>query len=142
MAVQLTVADLLPFAPNIDPAQAVELINGTLARAAEYAPCILNVDFVSPVATKDIIRAAVLRGYQNQGGVITGVSVGSSSISYDTSRSTDAPLVAGLFTESEISELQRMCRESGLTISPVPKYGMPDGPDDWPDPTQITWTVV
>lgn len=141
MAVQLTVSDLLPFAPNIDAAQAIELIAGAVARAAEYAPCIADVSFDNDAA-KDILRIAVLRGYQSEGGIITGVSVGSSSISYDTSRNDSNPLVAGLFTDAEISELQRMCRESGLTVSPMPEFGMPDAPTSWPDPAVITWTVV
>jgi hypothetical protein len=135
VAVDIQVYDLLPFAPSIDPEQAVELIAGTLARAAEYAPCILDVDFDSSAAAKDIIRAGILRRYEAGGGIITTQTVGSVSIRIDNSK-----LNGGLFTDAEISELQRMCRESGLAIAPTARYGMPDPPDSWPEPAEIVWT--
>ena len=134
MAVQLTVADLLPFAPSIDAAQAVELIAGTLARAAESAPCILGAEF-SSAAAKDIIRDGVLRRYASLGGqVVKSQALGDVSITYAESADSST----GLFTDSELSELKRLCSESGSAV--LPTFGFPDAPSSWPEPAEIIWT--
>lgn len=136
MAVQLTVSDLLPFAPSIDATQAIELISGTLARAAEYAPCILSESFASAAAAKDIIRGAVLRRYASLGGqVIKSQSLGDVSITYDNPGDSSSALL----TDTEIFELKRLCPESAGD-SANPSYGFPDPSDEWPEPAEIIWT--
>jgi hypothetical protein len=137
VAVQLTVSDLLPFAPSIDATQAIELISGTLARAKEYAPCILDPGFTSTAAAKDIIRAGVLRRYASLGGqVVKSQSLGDVSITYDNPGDSSS----ALFTDTEIFELKRLCPESASDAA-TPSYGMPDPPDEWPEPAEIIWTV-
>ena len=136
MAVQLTVSDLLPFAPQIDATQAIELISGTIARAAEYAPCIVEAGF-SSAGAKDIIRSGVLRRYSSLGGqVVKSESLGDVSITYDNPGDSST----GLFTDSEIYELKQMCPGASSDAA-LPSYGMPDPPDEWPEPAEIIWTV-
>lgn len=135
MAVQLAVPDVLPFAPSIDEAQAIQLITGTLARAAQYAPCILDASFTANEAAKDIILAGVLRRVRTAGGVVTTSTIGTCSITVD-----NRSLVGGLFMASEISELQSLCRASlGDIATAVPHFSMPDPPGDWQDPAQPPW---
>jgi hypothetical protein len=127
------VPDVLAFTSDIDHDQAVLLIQGTLARAAVYAPCILDAAFTGTAAAKDIVLAGVLRRHQTAGGVVTTSTIGSTSITVD-----NRALIAGVFLASEIEELQRLCRVFSDSIGLVqPAYFFQDAPK-WPDPIP-TW---
>lgn len=132
MTVVLGWQDLLPFAPTITLEQADSLVTGTLARAAVYAPCLTSAGFTATQAASDLLRDVVLRRYRDMGGRLTQSTIGSVSLQYD------AKTVDGVFTSSEVGELQQMCRNSGgVTVpSALPQYSMPDCAPAWPDPVE------
>lgn len=135
VAVDLIWEDLLPFAPDLSEEKAITLIAGTLARAAVKAPCILDPAFPSTVAAQDVIKVAVLRRVANMGGrVVTETQIGTVSLKYE------GTLVDGIFSGSEIAELQQMCRDFSGDAAPsaAPLFCMPD-PPKWPDPVERCW---
>ena len=75
-AVTLTVDDLIPFAPDIEPGKATAMIDDALALAAVVAPCILEDTFTAAGAAKAILRGAVLRWHDAGAGAIVSQSAG------------------------------------------------------------------
>lgn len=127
-AVQLTVDDLLPFAPSIDEAKASAMIEDALALAGEVAPCILEDSFAKSAAAKAILRGAVLRWNDSGSGAIVSQAAGPFSQTIDTSQVRRA-----MFWPTEITDLQRLCRDSSgrgkvFQIDTTPKV-LPD--DGW-----------
>lgn len=111
MAVVLEVSDLQIFAPDIDPAKAQEMINDALALAARVAPCIDDADFEFEAAAKAIIRRAILRWNEQDGGGLTTKQELAGPFSHMTvydSRATKGKL----FWPSEITDLQDLCKTS------------------------------
>lgn len=106
-AVNVTVADLTPFSPNIDPAKAEAMIADALALAAEVAPCILEDDFTKAAAAKAILRGAILRWDDAGAGAIVSQTIGPWSETVDTSK-----VRRSMFWPSEIVDLQKLCRVS------------------------------
>lgn len=106
-AVNVTVADLTPFSPNIDPAKAEAMIADALALAAEVAPCILEDDFTKSAAAKAILRGAILRWDDAGAGAIVSQTIGPWSETVDTSK-----VRRSMFWPSEIVDLQKLCRAS------------------------------
>lgn len=106
-AVNVTVADLTPFSPNIDPAKAEAMIADALALAAEVSPCILEDDFTKAAAAKAILRGAILRWDDAGAGAIVSQTIGPWSETVDTSK-----VRRSMFWPSEIVDLQKLCRVS------------------------------
>lgn len=106
-AVTLTVADLQPFAPNIEPVKAQAMIDDAMALAARVAPCITDVAFAYPDAAKAILRGAVLRWNDSGTGAVTQQAAGPFSQTLDTRQTRRS-----MFWPSEITELQKLCREA------------------------------
>lgn len=104
MAVEITIDDLLPFAPAIDAAKAELMIEDALALAAEVAPCILDDDFQKVGAAKAILRGAILRWNDGGSGAITQQSAGPYQQTVDTTIARRS-----LFWPSEITQLQKLC---------------------------------
>lgn len=104
-AVTLSVADLEPFAPNLDEVKAQAMIDDALALAARVAPCILTAEFEYPAAAKAILRGAVLRWHDSGTGAFTQQSAGPFAAAYDTRQPRKS-----MFWPSEIQELQKLCR--------------------------------
>lgn len=103
MAVELTPADLAPFA-TIDEAKASVMIDDALALAATVAPCILSDSFAQDAAARAIIRGAILRWNETgAGGVVTQQSAG------PMSQTVTSGVRKGMFWPSEIRQLQRLC---------------------------------
>lgn len=123
-AVTIIGSELLAFLPNLDPAQAQELVTGALARAAVVAPCIVEDDFTHAAAAKDIIRDAILRRAEAGTGAYSKKSVGAISVELDTRSALRA-----LFQPGDVSELQALCtRYRGTSSAPQPSFSMPDSP--------------
>ena len=105
-AVTLTVLDLAPFA-TIDPIKAQAMIDDAMALAARVAPCITDAAFAYPDAAKAILRGAVLRWNDSGTGAVTQQAAGPFSQTLDTRQTRRS-----MFWPSEISELQKLCREA------------------------------
>lgn len=103
-AVTITVDDLRPFAPDIDEAKALAMIDDALALAARVAPCILSADFEHGAAAKAVLRGALLRWNDTGTGAVTSQTAGPFSQTIDT-RQQRRPL----FWPSEIEQLQELC---------------------------------
>ena len=109
-AVTLTVADLTPFAPDINTAKAEVMIADALALAAMVAPCLTDaeLDATKEAAAKAVIRGAVLRWEEAGTGALVQrqQTLGSTSLgeSYDNRQ-----LRRGMFWPSEIRALQNLC---------------------------------
>lgn len=108
---------------------AAELIAGTMARAARYAPCITDPAFQHSVAARDLIVGAIARRYVSGAGgfkrettVVDGVT---RTTEADPGRSQS------LFNRAEVAELQDMCAKSGVAMpESKPRYSFPEA--DWP----------
>lgn len=137
-AVAITIDDLLPFAPDIDEAKALLMIEDALATAAEVAPCILESDFTKDAAAKAIIRGAILRWNDAGTGAVTQMSAGSFQQTIDNRTTRKS-----MFWPTEIVDLQKLCgtARSGKaftvdTTPPIteshPLFGaMVNGPYGW-----------
>ncbi|MDV6291503.1 hypothetical protein [Rhodococcus aetherivorans] len=122
-AVTLTVDDLIPFTPDIDPGKATAMIDDALALAAVVAPCILEDTFTAAGAAKAIIRGAVLRWHDAGAGAIVSQSAGPFAQTIDTSTAR-----RGMFWPSEITQLQKLCQtgsSGAFTIDTVPAAPVP-----------------
>lgn len=103
-AVSITVDDLRPFAPGIDEAKALAMIEDALALAARVAPCILTDAFEHDGAAKAILRGAILRWNDTGTGAVTQQAAGPFSQTIDTRQDRKS-----LFWPSEIKQLQELC---------------------------------
>lgn len=106
-AVTITIDDLTPFAPGLDPVKAQAMIDDALALAARVAPCIKDEDFQYPDAAKAVLRGAILRWNDSGNGAVSQQSAGPYSQTIDT-RTTRR----SMFWPSEITELQALCQET------------------------------
>lgn len=104
--VTITPADLAPYA-TIAEDKAQSMITGALARAALKAPCIAKADFQHTEAAKAVIIEAILRWNDAGTGAVTQNVAGPFQQTVDTTVRR-----RGLFTPSEIEELEEMCRET------------------------------
>jgi hypothetical protein len=124
-AVDIQVDEIQAWLPNLTAEQADQLIKGTIARAATYAPCILEVGFTSAEAAADIIRSAIRRRGEAGPGLSSSERVG------DVQRTVDGrALPQVVFWDSEISELQRLCTAyNGVEVEGIgPDFAFPDSP--------------
>jgi len=85
------------------------LIRGTLARAATFAPCVLEAGFtgVNADAARDILIGAIVRAIEAGSGAVTTLTAGPHSKTIDTTKPRRAR-----FTSAEQAELRALC---GLT---------------------------
>jgi hypothetical protein len=125
MAVTITVDDVHPFVLNANEELIQALIDGTLARAAMFAPCIKgdDLDEDSEAAAKDILVQVIARATEVGSGQITNISAGGFSQSVDTTHRRTTR-----FRPDEVRELQKICgitRGGAFTISMT--YDTPDG---------------
>ena len=114
-----------PACKKIDEDLAEELIKGTMARAARYAPCITSPTFTDADAAKDILVGAIVRRYASGAGGFRRETTTVDGVTHtkeaDTSRS------ASLFTRADVAELQDMCAKSGSDMpESKPRYSFPD----------------
>lgn len=110
-AVELSADDIAVFNPDVPRDQAEILVRDGLAMARRIAPCIEQDDFEFADAAAAIIRGAVLRWADSGSGALSSEqsSAGPFSMtqSYDTRQARRS-----LFFPSEITELQKLCREN------------------------------
>lgn len=131
MTVAITPADL--FLSEVDDNRAMATITTVIARAARFAPCILQpVSEDVAAAMKGILVDVVVRRYQahaQQPGIAETKALGDRSHSIDTKGAPTA-----LFQPSEITELQLLCAQaSSVPVSAAaPAYSFPDA-QPWPD---------
>lgn len=129
-AVDITLDDLTPFAPDIDPVKAAAMIEDAIATAAVVAPCILEDGFEKGAAAKAILRKAILRWNDSGTGSITQLSAGSFQQTLDNR----APHKS-LLWPSEVTRLQTLCgtARSGqaFTIDTTPPGAFGGGEDGW-----------
>lgn len=106
-AVSLTTSDLSPFA-TIVTAKAQAMIDDALARAARFAPCILDTDLsaANAAAAKAVLRDVVLRKNDAGTGVLAEQHTGPFGVTLDTRQPAKT-----LFWPSEIAELQSICAD-------------------------------
>ncbi|WP_343466358.1 hypothetical protein AAI421_14485 [Rhodococcus aetherivorans] len=135
-AVVLTIDDLLPFAPGIDPGKAQIMIEDAIATAAEVAPCILEDTFTKDAAAKAILRGAILRWHDSGSGAVVSQAAGPFSQTVDNRVQRRA-----MFWPSEITDLQKLCRTGGgkvfqidTTPATLPDEGVWVAPDQWVTP--------
>jgi hypothetical protein len=131
VTIEVSLLDVQLFAPAMSLEEAAILVDGTIARAAVYVPGILAEDFPNVAAAQDIIRVGVLRRWRNDGGQVTTETIGPYSTTVDTRSSAD-----GLFSDSEMLELQRMCLTEGTTTAVLPQFSFPTRIRAWPDPVE------
>jgi hypothetical protein len=115
-----------PACKKIDEDLAEELISGTLARAARYAPCITSSTFADAAAAKDLLVGAIVRRYASGAGGFKRETTTVDGVTH--TKEADPARSASLFTRAEIGELQDMCAKAGGDM-PVnkPRYsGFPD----------------
>lgn len=123
-AVTLSIDDLTPFAPDIDPGKATAMIEDALAVAAIVAPCILEDTFTAAGAAKAIIRGALLRWHDAGTGAVVSQAAGPFTQTIDTSTTR-----RGMYWPSEITQLQKLCQTSGaraFSIDTVPTETYPN----------------
>lgn len=120
-------ADLAPFHPGLDTAQAEALIADAEAWAGMVAPCITADGFDQPNAVRAILRGATVRWLDAGSGALASrqQSAGTFQVSqsYDTRQDR-----RGLFWPSEITALQALCRVSdqqAFTIDTTPARQSP-----------------
>lgn len=118
-AVTLQVSDLEPFAPDIDPIKAQAMIDDAMALAARVAPCITTAEFTHEAAAKAILRGAVLRWNDSGTGAVTQQAAGPFSQTLDTRQTRRS-----MFWPSEISELQKLCREGSASAFTIDTVGL------------------
>lgn len=104
-ALVLYPADLVTFAPDLDPAKASEMIEDAMALAERIAPCIVTEDFAYAKAAKAILRGAILRWHEAGTGATVQQSAGPFSQSIDTKQQR-----RGMFWPAEIEQLQDLCK--------------------------------
>lgn len=107
-AVEITVEDLLPFAPDIDPVKAAAMIEDAMALALVIAPCIEDDDFAHASAAKAILRGAILRWDDSGSGALASTQESAGPFSHTTSFDTRQER-KNLFTPYEIGQLERLC---------------------------------
>ncbi len=126
--IDISVSDLQALKPGLEDGPAQRLIDGTLARAALVAPCILTDEFAYGAAASAILVDVILRRLE--------VGVGS-AVQTETagpmSRTFFASSGRALFWPAEITELQALCAQSaqdqtGVASDVLPIYAMPDAP--------------
>lgn len=118
-AVTITIDDLIPFSPDINPVKAQAMIEDALARAALIAPCINDADFPHSDAAKAILRGAILRWDDAGAGVVVQWGAGSFQESVDTRQQRKS-----LFWPSEIVDLQGLCADGGEDAYMVDMTGL------------------
>ena len=124
-AVTIQIDELQAWLPSLTAEQANQLIRGTIARAATYAPCILETGFTFDEAAADIIRSAIRRRAAGDPGLSSTERVG------EVQRTVDGrALPKVVFWDSEISELRRLCtaynNSEGEGVQA--RFSMPDSP--------------
>lgn len=102
-AVTLTIADLLPFVPDLDEDKAAAMIADALALAARVAPCIEDEEFEYQAAAKAVLRGAILR-WADQGS-----GAGPALVAGVFGATPQNQPRRNLFYPSEISQLQALC---------------------------------
>lgn len=130
-AVSLIVTDLTPFA-DIEPVKAQAMIDSAMARAARVAPCIRDATLGddNAAAAMSVIRDAILRKNEAGSGALQAQQAGPFGQTFDNRQPYRV-----LFWESEIKELQAICRDhAGLAprrgafsvdLAPRPLYEVP-----------------
>ena len=112
MGTFLDPADLEPFKPGLDPAQAAAMIEDAEAWAIMVAPCITSDTFTQAGAVKAILRSAILRWLDAGSGALASRQQGAGPFqvtqSFDTRQER-----RGLFWPSDITALQQLCTGRG-----------------------------
>lgn len=108
MSTFLSVRDLTPFNPGIDPEQAAQMIEDVDALAVLVAPCIADPGFQHIGAVRALLRGAVLRWADAGSGALASQTAGPFGITLDTRTER-----RGLLWPSEIAQLQGMCSGRG-----------------------------
>jgi hypothetical protein len=128
--VVITVENLRARAPNIDEETAADLIKDAMGLAAFHAPCILDENFEHTDAAAALIKAAILRWYDQGSGGLSSLQADVFTASYDNR----VPRYAGGFMRSEIEKLRQMCGRGGgaYTIDIAPNAGADWDEVDWP----------
>lgn len=111
MAVQITVADLQIFNPELDPDMAEILIRDGMALARRVAPCLDDEAFPFADAAAAIIRGAILRWADSGSGALASDSKTAGPFSQTTTYDTRQQRRT-LFYPSEITELQKLCMDA------------------------------
>lgn len=126
MTVQVTVEDLQIFNPDLDPDKAEILIRDGMALARRVAPCLDNEDFPFGDAAAAIIRGAILRWADSGSGAVSSEAQTAGPFSHTTTYDTRQQRRT-LFYPSEITELQKLCRDANsggaFAIDTAPRRG-------------------
>lgn len=116
----LTVDDIKVFAPTIDDAKAAAMVVDTIARAARFAPCLLEPENLSDsqkAAVKAILRDVVLRWNDVGTGARVTHSNQASTGPYSVNQSQTVEATSRVrFWPSEIAELQAICADAGPVV--------------------------
>lgn len=104
----LTVADLVPFVPNVDAAKAQAMIDDASALASVLAPCINGGTFTAGSAVKAILRGAIIRWLSAGSGAASSVQVGQVQMGFPTQDRR------AMFWPAEIQQLQSLCSSGSV----------------------------
>ncbi|WP_433657548.1 hypothetical protein ACQPW1_38360 [Nocardia sp. CA-128927] len=115
--------DIKPLCSTADPAAAALIIQDALAQADRIAECINTPGFRYTDAAKAIIRQAIVRRLEAGSGAIVQQAAGPYSMTIDNSQQRKA-----LFWPSEISQLQKLCRDNKRA-----SFHSIDTTPNWPD---------
>lgn len=137
MAVDIQVRDLQALQPQLDAGVAQRLIDGTVARAAALAPCILAEDFPYTEAAQAIICDVILRRAEAGLGVVQSETAGPMSRTFFPAAATGR----ALFLPGEIAELQALCTAASAAPADValPTWAMPPAPGS--EPLVASWRL-
>lgn len=122
-AVVIEYSDVRRRLRGIKEDQALELIEGTMARVRLLAPCIDDPTFTETAAAKDIIVDAIVRRANRSPGLVReSKTVGGVTHSTEIDR-----LTSGLFTPGEVAELRSLCGSDTVTQrNALAQYGFPE----------------
>ncbi|WP_301119783.1 hypothetical protein [Mycolicibacterium fortuitum] len=109
-AVAISVTEIQEEVPGVSNGKAQRIINGTLKRAALFAPCILSDDFDADkaAAAKDILIEIIVRAIESGSGAVQSQSVQAGSYQGTTTLDTSKPR-RRRFTRDEVRELRQLC---------------------------------
>ncbi len=112
----ITVADLLVFAPDVDPVKAQAMIDDAVAQASVVAPCVLDEMGLSAAQKSQfraVLRGALLRRLESGAGAVVTKSTTDTAAEYSHSESEtvdSSRMGRGMFWGSELATLARICR--------------------------------
>lgn len=101
----LSASELATTNPDVDPAQADQMIEEAEAMAVLAAPCITKPEFDQATAVRGILRAAIVRWLEAGSGAYQSQQAGPFGVTFDNRQPRHS-----MFSPSEINQLRSLCK--------------------------------